>query len=213
MGAGNGRATGHSGGGTSALRTATGQEPVVEIRRSARRRRTVSAYRNGDRVVVLVPARLPAAEEQRWVDTMVTRIARREARSRPGDAALGDRAADLSRRYLDGAAQPTSVRWSTRQQLRWGSCTPTDGTIRLSTRLQGAPGWVLDYVLVHELSHLLAPAHDAHFWALVDRYPRAERAQGFLEGLAHAGEPFPGRGEPDDASPPDAPGPCAGIVD
>ena len=160
----------------------------VEVRRSTRRRRTVSAYRSGDRVVVLLPARLGRAEEQRWVDTMVTRLARREARVRPGDRELEQRARDLSARHLGGAAVPASVRWTDRQNSRWGSCTPSDRTIRISSRLRGVPAWVLDYVLVHELAHLLEASHDARFWALVDRFPRAERAQGFLDGLGHAAE-------------------------
>lgn len=158
----------------------------VEVRRSTRRRRTVSAYRSGDRVVVLLPAKLGPAEERRWVDTMVTRLARREALVRPGDRDLERRARDLATRYLGGAALPASVRWTDRQNSRWGSCTPSDRTIRISSRLRGVPVWVLDYVLVHELAHLLEASHDARFWALVDRCPRAERAKGFLEGLGHA---------------------------
>ncbi len=158
----------------------------MEVRRSRRRRRTVSAYREEGRIVVLVPARLSRAEEQQWVATMVRRLQRSEARRRPTDESLERRARDLSARYLDGLARPRSVRWVANQQTRWGSCTPDDGAIRLSTRLQGMPGWVTDYVLVHELAHLVEPGHSPAFWALVDRYPRAERAKGFLEGVAHA---------------------------
>ena len=181
----------------------------VEVRRSTRRRRTVSAYRSGDRVVVLLPARLDRAEEQRWVDTMVTRLARREARIRPGDRELEQRARDLSARHLGGAAAPASVRWTDRQNSRWGSCTPSDRTIRVSSRLRGVPAWVLDYVLVHELAHLLEPSHDARFWALVDRCPRSERAQGFLEGLGHGAE-HAGDGPDDHADVDDVPAEAAG---
>jgi predicted metal-dependent hydrolase len=78
------------------------------------------------------------------------------------------------------------VRWSAIQQSRWGSCTPTDRSIRISDRLRGVPQWVLDYVLVHELAHLLIIDHRPEFWALVQRYPRSERARGFLDGLSHA---------------------------
>ena len=163
-----------------------GDEPVVEVRRSSRRRRTVAAYREGDKVVVLVPARLSRAEERTWVATMLARLERSERRRRPGDEDLGRRAEELSRRYLDGAAQPLSVRWAANQNSRWGSCTPSDRTIRLSTRLQGMPAWVVDYVIVHELAHLLEAGHTETFWRMVDRYPKAERARGFLEGVESA---------------------------
>jgi hypothetical protein len=61
-----------------------------------------------------------------------------------------------------------------------------DGTIRVSERLQKAPEWVLDYVLVHELAHLHVSAHNAEFWAMVNKYPKTERAIGYLEGLSAA---------------------------
>lgn len=160
--------------------------PRVEVRRSRRRRRTVSAYRDGDTVVVLVPATLSRAEEEEWVRTMLARLERRERRRPRSDAELMERAAALSDRYLGGLARPESVRWVTNQQSRWGSCTPGDGSIRLSTRLRPMPEWVVDYVLVHELAHLLEPGHDEAFWAWVDRYPRKERAQGFLLGWSAA---------------------------
>ncbi|MDQ3432490.1 MAG: M48 family metallopeptidase [Actinomycetota bacterium] len=158
----------------------------VEVRRSARRRRTVSAYRDGDRTVVLLPARMSGAEEQRWVSTMLDRLARRERRRQPGDAALLERAVALARRYLDGRVEPTSVRWVTNQAARWGSCTVEDRSIRLSIRLREMPGWVIDYVLLHELAHLVEPSHGLRFWALLESYPRTERARGYLEGIAAA---------------------------
>jgi predicted metal-dependent hydrolase len=170
------------------------RKPVVEVRRSQRRRRTVSAYRDGERVVVLIPAQFSRAEEREWVDRMLERLASRDQRARRGDADLQARATKLATRYLHeypGAACPASVRWVNNQNGRWGSCTPADRTIRLSSRLRGMPEYVVDYVLVHELVHLLEPGHDEAFWALVARYPRAERARGFLEGVelaTYAGE-------------------------
>jgi predicted metal-dependent hydrolase len=163
------------------------EEPLVEVRRSKRRRRTVTAYREEGRVVVCMPASFSQAEEQQWIRTMLARLDAQEARRRPSDERLARRAGELSARYLDGRAKPTSVTWSPSQQARWGSCTPADGTIRLSDRLLGVPSWVLDYVLVHELAHLLIPGHNDDFWKLVDRYPKSQRARGFLEGFTHAG--------------------------
>lgn len=146
----------------------------------------MSAYRDGDKVVVMVPSRLSKAEEEQWVATILERLRERERRRRPTDADLQARARELSRRYLDGRADPVSVRWVANQRTRWGSCTPDDRTIRLSTRLRGMPAWVVDYVLVHELAHLLEPGHTKAFWALVRRYPQADRARGYLEGVAAA---------------------------
>jgi predicted metal-dependent hydrolase len=164
-------------------------EPLVEVRRSRKRRRTVAAYRDDDKVVVLVPARFTRAEEREWVATMLARLEKSEKRRRPSDSGLQRRAAELSERYLDGLAVPLTVRWVENQNSRWGSCTPSDRSIRLSTRLQGMPAWVIDYVLVHELAHLIETGHTPAFWSWVDRYPKAERAKGFLEGVAAASQP------------------------
>ena len=165
------------------------RKPVVEVRRSQRRRRTVSAYRDGERVVVLIPDRFSRAEETEWVERMLARLAAREERIRRTDDELTLRARKLTTRYLPDYAHrisPASVRWVTNQNGRWGSCTPDDGTIRISHRIQEMPDWVIDYVLLHELAHLVVPSHSARFWDLVARYPKSERARGFLEGISAA---------------------------
>ncbi|MEU1615948.1 M48 family metallopeptidase [Streptomyces sp. NPDC008238] len=159
---------------------------AVEVRRSARRRRTVSAYREGDVTVVLIPARMSVAEEKRWVTVMLDKLAAQESRRQLGDDELTARAARLSAQYLGGRAIPRTVRWVTNQNSRWGSCTPAEGSIRLSHRLQGMPEYVIDYVLLHELAHLLVPGHGADFWKLLESYPRTERARGYLEGVVAA---------------------------
>lgn len=159
----------------------------VDVRRSAKRTRTVSAYREGDTIVVMIPARLTRAEEREWVDTMVARVTKAERRRRPTDDALLTRAMVLSDRYLDGKCTPSSVRWVDNQLNRWGSCTPADRTIRLSARMHGMPSYVVDYVLLHELAHLLIPGHGREFWDLVERYELTERARGYLEGTSAAG--------------------------
>lgn len=156
----------------------------IEVRRSRRRRRTVSAYREGGRTIVLIPSRFSAAEERTWVEAMMRKLAAGDRRRRPSDEQLLERAADLSQRYLGGLAEPVSIAWVTNQSSRWGSCTPADGTIRLSVRLKGMPAWVVDYVILHELTHLLQPGHGREFWSLLESYPRTERARGFLEGVA-----------------------------
>lgn len=178
--------------------------PRIEVRRSARRKRTVTAYRERDTIVVLIPGRMSAREEQDWVDQMVRRVLDREARARGprGDEELAERAGALAKEFLAPvlglSPEPASVSWVANQQQRWGSCTPSTRTIRLSERLRPMPAWVVDYVLLHELVHLVEPNHSARFWSLVAAYPQAERARGYLEGYqAASGSAEPGAGDVD----------------
>ena len=177
--------------------------PQVEVRRSARRKRTVTAYRERDTIVVLLPQHLSSADERRYVDDMVKKVLAREARTprADSDVDLAARAAELTARYLTPRtplATLTRVAWVSNQGSRWGSCTPATGVIRLSHRLQTMPSWVIDYVLLHELAHLAEPSHSARFHALVDAFPSAARAKGFLEGYV-AGQGRPESGDLDDA--------------
>ena len=155
----------------------------VEVIRSPRRRKTVQARRVNGVVRVTIPATMTRAEEERWVAEMVRRL---ERSTGVDGVDLGERAAQLADRYE--LPRPTSIRWVDNQEQRWGSCTPVDGSIRISSKLVAEPGWVLDYVIIHELAHLVVPGHGQRFWTLVDRYPRAERARGWLMARA-AGPP------------------------
>jgi predicted metal-dependent hydrolase len=156
----------------------------VEVIRSAKRRKTISARKVNGVVRISIPATMTRAEEERWVAEMVRRLDR-SARTEGID--LAERAARLA--GCHGLPQPASIRWVDNQDFRWGSCTPVDGTIRISSRLASEPGWVLDYVIVHELAHLVVAGHSRQFWALVERYPKAERARGWL--MARAAGPPP----------------------
>jgi predicted metal-dependent hydrolase len=172
------------------IEQADSPRPKVEVRRSARRRSTVTAYRDGETLVVLLPASMSRAEERHWVAEMERKLQRTETRraspSRQSDGALLARCAQLSARYLDRTVLPVSVRWVPPMRTRWASCTPSDATIRVSERLRDVPSWVLDYVLVHELAHLREAGHNSTFWELVRHYPKTERAIGYLEGLSAA---------------------------
>ena len=107
----------------------------------------------------------------------------RSARARRGapSASLGERARRLSEDYLGGLAKPASVRFVANHRRRWGSCTPTTRAIRLSSDLRGLPDEALDYVLLHELAHLIVPEHGPAFDRLVDSYPRRLAARAILE--------------------------------
>lgn len=159
---------------------AEGEFSRVEVRRSRRRKKTISAEILGDTLVVSIPERMSRAEELEWVTKMSQRMSERKRKDRlNSDGALGRRAVELGDRYLDGI-RCTSIEWVDNQKSRWGSCSPDDGSIRLSVALAEYPSWVRDYVIVHELAHLVVADHSPSFWDLVNRYPLTERARGFL---------------------------------
>lgn len=151
--------------------------PSFEVRviRSAKRTRTSSARLVGSTLEVRLPAWMSAAEEARWVAEWTRRFERRVATDRID---LRGRADTLARRYR--LPRPSSIQWVTDMRTRWGSCTPATGAVRLSSTLAGFPDWVVDYVIIHELAHLREGGHSAAFWQLVERYPKSERARGYL---------------------------------
>jgi hypothetical protein len=183
----------------------------------------VAAFWENGTAVVAIPARFTAAQESEWVHRMLEKLHRQgerrtdKGRKRPAtDAALASHAAALSAQYLGGRAVPASVRWVSNQNSRWGSATPSEGTIRLSDKLRTMPQWVIDYVLLHELAHLLVAGHNAAFWKLLEAYPDTMRAKAFLEGVSYAtsrglGADGPGAG--DNIRPADGAGHSLGDAD
>jgi predicted metal-dependent hydrolase len=154
---------------------------VVEVVRSPRRRKTITAERREGRVVVRLPAGLTVAEERSWVDRMVARLTERERLDRLNARRDLQRSAQrINGRYFGGRLWWRQIRYVANQRDRFGSCTPDDRTIRISNRVAGMPAWVRDYVVMHELTHLVVPEHSRRFWRIVRRYPLAERARGFL---------------------------------
>ena len=155
--------------------------PPVRIIRSTRRTKTVSARLDGGVITVRAPATLSEHELGEHVDRLVERLCRRRAADRID---LTERAERIAAAH--DLPRPTSIRFVSNQDHRWGSCTPAAGTIRISDRLADAPGWVIDHIVLHELAHLAEPDHGAGFRAIVERSPDHDRAEGFLLGLSHA---------------------------
>jgi predicted metal-dependent hydrolase len=148
---------------------------VVEVTRSTKRRKTVGARLVGGVLRIALPSWMSKAEEAHWIREMSGRFQRKMTADR---LRLDERATTLARRY--DLRRPDSIRWADEMRARWGSCTPSLRTIRIATRLAPFPDWVVDYVIVHELAHLEVLGHGDDFWRLVYRYPKAERAIGYL---------------------------------
>ncbi|OGO41674.1 MAG: metal-dependent hydrolase [Chloroflexi bacterium RBG_16_57_9] len=162
----------------------------VKIVRSSRRKKTVSAKVLPDGTLeVQAPARIPKADLDRIISGFEQRLTRRAQRQDAGgDEALNRRAQELNAQFFDGKLRWRSIRYVANQQQRFGSCTPLDGTLRISERVAGLPAWIRDYVIVHELAHLIESNHSPAFWQLVNRYPKAERARGYLMALGLEGD-------------------------
>lgn len=125
---------------------------------------------------------MPQAERQQWAETMWRRLERRMVRSRPSDQRLMERARTLNDRHFGGKLTWTSIGFAEMAHT-WGSCTFTAGAIRIAKRAAPLPDWVLDYLLVHELAHLVHSDHGPAFHELENRYPLTERARGYLMAL------------------------------
>jgi hypothetical protein len=160
--------------------------PVLRVIRSARRRSTISArlVENGTVLEVLAPAGISEAELAPAIEKLKGRVLRHaRKRETADDKDLARRAQELNREWFGGKLHWQEIRYVTNQQRRYGSCTPAAGTIRISHRVAALPGWVRDYVIVHELAHLAEPNHGKRFWKLVERFPKTERARGYLMAL------------------------------
>jgi len=164
-------------------------DPIdVKIVRDGRLRTRVHWDWSGNQVRIRAPRRVPRRELDRLVDEIVQEVKRKRAQVRArADADLESLARRINREVFAGEIEWHSIRWVGNMRKRLGSCTnggPTDGDIRISARIKGWPAWVIDYVIAHELAHRKYPNHSPEFWAYLARYPKSERARGFIMGLA-----------------------------
>jgi predicted metal-dependent hydrolase len=162
----------------------------VEVKRSKRAKRNVTAYRDNDKTVVTVPTRMAKRDIDAYVTELVNRLDDRDERS-SSQKSLQQRARALSLTYLgqdlfETHKVPVTIRWVANQNARWGSCTPDEGTIRLSHRMQRMPSYVIDSVIVHELIHLVVTNHSPAFYELMNKFPQHEKAKAYLDGYSHA---------------------------
>jgi predicted metal-dependent hydrolase len=161
-------------------------EGEIVVLRSKRRKKSISAYRQGGRIIISIPARMSKADERSVVPEMIAKIRAQEADESPSETLLMQRAVELLELYApEITARPKSINWRAMRE-RWGSCTSVDATIRISDRLKGAPAYALDYVLFHEVIHLHYFDHGPEFKAVLARFPEESRAEAYLEGFEAA---------------------------
>ena len=155
----------------------------IQVIRSAKRKKTVSAKVKDGVLIVRAPATITTEELDPIIANLQTRLQKKASLTPDDDDSLQKQANELNQTYFGGKLTWHSIRYVTNQNGRFGSCTPSRGTIRLNHRLATMPDWVRAYVIVHELAHLLEANHGPRFWQLVNRYPLTERARGYLMAI------------------------------
>ncbi|CAB4371108.1 MAG: DUF45 domain-containing protein [Actinobacteria bacterium] len=161
-------------------------EGEIVVLRSKRRKKSISAYRQGGRIIISIPARMSKADERSVIPEMIAKIRAQEADESPSETILLDRSVQLLNLYAPEITErPKSINWRSMRE-RWGSCTSVDATIRISDRLKGAPAYALDYVLFHEAIHLHHFDHGPEFKAVLARFPEESRAEAYFEGFEAA---------------------------
>ena len=153
----------------------------IVVIRSKKRRRNISAYRQGGKIIISIPARLTKAEEREIIPEMIARVKAQEVLATESELSIKSDLL-LSTYAPEITTRAAKVSWRVMNE-RWGSCTNIDRTIRISTKLSTAPDYVLEYVLFHESIHLDNPSHDENFNSVLRRYPRHLEAEAFLAGF------------------------------
>jgi predicted metal-dependent hydrolase len=153
----------------------------VKVIRSPDRKKTIQAKMVGDTLVVHLPLGMHREEERKIIEKMKDKIEKKKQKKQLNkDDFLKTRFNEMNRKYFQGTLTVNSIEFVTNQERVNGSCTPNNCTIRLSHKLLDMPKWVLDYVIMHEMTHLVHPNHSKAFWTKVGEYKYTERARGFL---------------------------------
>ncbi|MEW6027037.1 MAG: M48 family metallopeptidase [Planctomycetota bacterium] len=154
----------------------------IKIIRSENRKRTISGRVDGETLIVNAPADIPEERLQKIIEKFRKRFEKRQLKRQL------NRTVDLmticrklkEQYFFYDQMEVNSIGYSTDQNCRWGVCNSRNKTILISHRLAEFPNWVRDYVIIHEMAHILEPNHGKRFWRLVRRYKLSERARGYL---------------------------------
>lgn len=153
----------------------------IKIIHTRRRRKTVSARVVKDTLLISAPAGLSGPRLEGIIADLQSRIERKKARQELNQREdLAGIAARFNEKYFGNALRINSIEYVTDQHSRFGCCNYRTANIRISHRIAAMPLWVRDYVIVHEMAHLIEPNHSSAFWDIVSRYKLAERARGYL---------------------------------
>lgn len=125
------------------------------------------------KIEVCLPTDVEGYTRSKMIRTLLSRILAKAYKRK-----IIDRVQYFNGKYLQKEVNNVYLKYNT---SNWGSCS-TNNNINLSTRTLLTPVWVIDYVIVHELCHLVEMNHSAKFWNLVSKiYPNYKQAEVWLK--------------------------------
>jgi predicted metal-dependent hydrolase len=153
----------------------------IKVIRSSDRKKTIQAKLVEQTLHVYLPLGMKPEEERKLIEKMKGKMEKKlQKKQINNNDYLITKFNEFNLKYFQGKLKVNSLEFVTNQTKVNGSCTPNKCTIRLSHRLLEMPKWVLDYVIIHEMTHLVHPNHSNAFWTKVGEYKYTERARGFL---------------------------------
>lgn len=153
----------------------------VKIIRSTKRRKTISARLVKDILLINAPYLISAPQLEKIVVHFKERFRRKKLKEELNkNEDLMSVASRLNEKYFENKLKVKTIEYVTNQKSRFGCCNYRTAHIRISHRLSTMAVWVRDYVIVHEMAHLIEPNHSQAFWDIANRYELAERARGYL---------------------------------
>ncbi|MFH1644912.1 MAG: M48 family metallopeptidase [Candidatus Omnitrophota bacterium] len=154
---------------------------LIRIVRSRRRKKTMSARLEQNAMVVYSPCHISDKELSSAIERFKRLFAKRAMKKKLSEAEeLDDIFKRLNREFFNGKLKAEAIKYSPNQNRIYGCCDFRKKKIRVSYRIAKMPKWVKEYVIIHEMAHLVEPNHSKRFWAIVNQYKFAERARGFL---------------------------------
>jgi predicted metal-dependent hydrolase len=136
----------------------------VKVIRSPDRKKTIQARMVGDTLVVHLPLGLHREEERKIIAEMKEKIEKKKQRKQLNkDGFLITKFNEFNDKYFQGKLKVNSIKFVTNQERVRGSCTPNKCTIRVSHKHLDIPKWVLEYVIMHEMTHLFYLNHSKEF--------------------------------------------------
>ncbi len=174
----------------------------ITVVRSKKRKRTISARLINGVMVVQVPVSISETQLQPIITSLRLRIENKRLKEELNSKKeLQDIFLKLNRDYFAGKLAVGQIGYVTDQVSKFGCCNCRSGEIRISHRVSAMPKWVKEYVVMHEMAHLVEANHGTDFWVLVNRFPYTERARGYLTAVGWESPDVPPPGTPPEQAP------------